>query len=62
MSELQGLITGFNQAVKSIQEISQQVLAFLQVIQNTFIFLPSGFWILVLAAIALILLLRIVGR
>jgi hypothetical protein len=55
-------ITGFSDAVSSIKSLGTSITSFFTNISNVFIYLPASMWVLILAALALIIVLRILGR
>ncbi len=60
--DITSFIGGFNDVIDSLKSTSSSVTSFFTNVSVSFSYLPPAFWAIVLAALVLIVVLRILGR
>ncbi len=60
--DVSSFVNGFSDAITSFKQMQESLKNFFSSVSNVFVYLPSQFWVIILGALVVVVLLRVVGR
>lgn len=60
--DISSFVNGFSDAITSFKQIQYSVSNFFSSISNVFVYLPAEFWVIIVGALVVVVVLRVVGR